>query len=195
MFVKTPCPQCGRLLTYPVTFVGRETACPTCRATVIVEPQEPPPVLAKATPPLRATADTAAGNRPVTLPLTSAASTAVAEPAPGPADAEASAEAFGTAPRVHVIDEDDGMDLGAPTVGAMPLPTAAEPTDAPRVQAVGFELWCLDQSILGGIGLIVVAIVWFAIGWYCGYVYFYPPILALLGIAAIVRGLLSDGPL
>ena len=62
-------------------------------------------------------------------------------------------------------------------------------------RGVGFEIWCLDRSILGGAALILAAIVWFVIGWWCGYIFFYPPILAVLGIVAILKSVLGGDSL
>ena len=62
-------------------------------------------------------------------------------------------------------------------------------------RGVGFEIWCLDRGILGGAALILAAIVWFVIGWWGGYIYFYPPVLAVLGIVAILKSVLGGDSL
>lgn len=48
-----------------------------------------------------------------------------------------------------------------------------------------------SRGVVGGLILIGVAVVWFVIGWQNGYIFFYPPILALIGVGAIVSDLLT----
>jgi hypothetical protein len=46
-------------------------------------------------------------------------------------------------------------------------------------------------SIITGAAMMLGAVVWFIAGLAFGYIFFYPPILFLLGIAAIVRGFMG----
>jgi len=39
--------------------------------------------------------------------------------------------------------------------------------------------------------MIAIAVVWFYLGWQAGFIFFYPPILALIGLVAILKGLLE----
>src|SRR5262245_9080026 len=48
-----------------------------------------------------------------------------------------------------------------------------------------------QAGVIGGIVMILVAVVWFVLGLKAGYIFFYPPILAVLGIAAIIKGIVS----
>ncbi len=43
---------------------------------------------------------------------------------------------------------------------------------------------------LGGIFMVIGALVWFIIGWSLGVIYIYPPALFLIGIVIIGRGVL-----
>lgn len=47
------------------------------------------------------------------------------------------------------------------------------------------------RQILGGIATMVAAVIWFFTGLYFGYLFFYPPVLFLLGLIAFVKGLLK----
>jgi hypothetical protein len=49
----------------------------------------------------------------------------------------------------------------------------------------------VDPSIIGGIVMMVGAVVWFVVGLKFGIIFFYPPVLFVLGIAAFVKGLLD----
>jgi len=173
MFVSTACPKCFRPLTYPTQVAGKQATCSACGATLTVPALEPAMASAPAPAVGHAAASATVANAPVTGVAPSGAS-------------------FGLVPPMPDVREDDGADL---VDGGFGLPTAAQPTDAPHVRAVGFELWCLDRSILGGAGLILAAIAWFVIGWWCGYIFFYPPILAVLGIAAILKSVLGGDSL
>ena len=194
MFIRTSCRRCGRTLTYSPKSAGKAIPCPSCGATMTVPAQQPATAQGASTQ--QAAASTGAPGEAAPAAWTAATATALAEP-PDPVSgapsvaADPSMASFGMVPPVPEVSEEEMANLPS---GGFQLPTAALPTDPPHVQAVGFELWCLDGGVVGGFVLILIAIVWFVIGWWCGYVFFYPPILAVLGIAAIVRGLLSGGP-
>ena len=40
--------------------------------------------------------------------------------------------------------------------------------------------------------MILIAVVWFVAGYIAGYIYFYPPILAAIGVYGVVKGI-ADG--
>ena len=48
-------------------------------------------------------------------------------------------------------------------------------------------------GIVGGVLIVVLAIVWFVIGLAAGRIYFYPPVLLVFGLISIARGLFA-GP-
>jgi hypothetical protein len=49
----------------------------------------------------------------------------------------------------------------------------------------------LNAGIVGGLIMILIAVVWFGGGLMFGIIFFYPPILAIIGIGAIIKGLAS----
>lgn len=49
----------------------------------------------------------------------------------------------------------------------------------------------LDKGMLGGIAMMAIAVVWFGLGWAAGYIFFYPPILFVIGLFGLVKGLLT----
>jgi hypothetical protein len=51
------------------------------------------------------------------------------------------------------------------------------------------EKAALNKGVLGGVLLIVIAVVWFVLGMSAGYIFYYPPILALIGVYGIFKGL------
>ncbi|HTU20060.1 MAG TPA: hypothetical protein VMG10_18490 [Gemmataceae bacterium] len=64
-----------------------------------------------------------------------------------------------------------------------------------RTPAVTFERgWfgSINAGVAGGILMILIAVVWFIGGLAVGYIFFYPPILLVIGIIAIVKGGLGN---
>lgn len=51
----------------------------------------------------------------------------------------------------------------------------------------------LNKQIVLGVFMMLGAVAWFALGWAGGRVYFYPPILFVLGIVSLARGLSNRG--
>jgi hypothetical protein len=49
----------------------------------------------------------------------------------------------------------------------------------------------IDKGVLGGVVMIAIAVIWFGVGWAAGYIYFYPPILFVIGLYALVKGLMT----
>lgn len=47
----------------------------------------------------------------------------------------------------------------------------------------------IRAGVLGGLAMIVIAAVWFFLGYQAGYIFYYPPILALVGVFAMLKGL------
>ena len=48
-----------------------------------------------------------------------------------------------------------------------------------------------SKAIWGGVGMMVGAVVWFVVGWMAGRIFFYPPILFVLGIVSLAKGLMA----
>ena len=46
-----------------------------------------------------------------------------------------------------------------------------------------------NAGLIGGVLMILIAVVWFAVGYSAGRIFFYPPVLLILGLVAIVKGL------
>ena len=47
------------------------------------------------------------------------------------------------------------------------------------------------KAIWGGVGMMVGAVVWFVVGWMAGRIFIYPPILFVLGLVALGKGLMA----
>ena len=72
------------------------------------------------------------------------------------------------------------------------LPLSARPVRRRRRSTPVFEQGWFGGSnvgVIGGLLMIVIAIVWFVVGLAVGYIFFYPPVLLVIGIIAVVKGL------
>lgn len=49
----------------------------------------------------------------------------------------------------------------------------------------------LDRGILGGVVMMGIAVVWFGLGWAAGYIFFYPPVLFVIGLFGTLKGLFT----
>ncbi|MCX6821981.1 MAG: hypothetical protein NTW30_04350 [Candidatus Aenigmarchaeota archaeon] len=49
----------------------------------------------------------------------------------------------------------------------------------------------IKKGVIGGIIMIGIATVWFIGGLYIGLIFFYPPILFLIGVYALIKGLVT----
>ena len=53
-----------------------------------------------------------------------------------------------------------------------------------------FETRIFNGSVVGGAIAMLVAVVWFVVGFFAGWVFFYPPILFIIGLIGFVRSLI-----
>jgi len=52
-----------------------------------------------------------------------------------------------------------------------------------------YEKKGMKKGVLGGVAMIVIAIVWFVLGLAADRIFYYPPILLIIGIVGDVKGL------
>lgn len=49
----------------------------------------------------------------------------------------------------------------------------------------------IKSGALGGIIMIAIAVLWFGLGYMAGYIFYYPPILFLIGVYALIKGIIT----
>jgi hypothetical protein len=49
----------------------------------------------------------------------------------------------------------------------------------------------LDYGVVGGLIMILIAVVWFFGGLFCGIIFYYPPILFIIGLFGLLKGLIT----
>ena len=58
--------------------------------------------------------------------------------------------------------------------------------------AFELEKSALNAGAMGGIGIMALAAVWFVGGYAAGYIFYYPPILFLIGLASTLKAVFAD---
>lgn len=64
--------------------------------------------------------------------------------------------------------------------------------EAQKSSTLGLSAIGIKSGVLAGIIAIVGAVIWFIVGLVNGYIFFYPPILFILGIVIFVKGLMNE---
>jgi uncharacterized membrane protein len=154
--------DCGRSLRVKDEAAGRKVRCPACGAAIAVpQPDTNPDIEDEALDLLLAAPD-----RPAS--------------APQPASAAAP-------------DEEPPRSSSKPTV---PPPAPHRPSNSPRPKPSarreksekrGLSI-AAQRSIIVGLLMMLGAAVWFFLGLAAGRIFFYPPIMFVLGIGAVIRG-------
>ncbi|HZT80354.1 MAG TPA: hypothetical protein VFA26_09035 [Gemmataceae bacterium] len=54
-----------------------------------------------------------------------------------------------------------------------------------------FERGLVNAGVLGGVIMCVIAVVWLVLGLMVGYLFYYPPVLFVVGVIAIVVGVVN----
>jgi hypothetical protein len=99
------------------------------------------------------------------------------------------------------FSDDDFYDFAAPTTkAASPAATsfpdlASEPP--PKIKypkpeendSFRHEKNGIEKGVLGGIAMIAISLIWFFGGLACGILFYYPPILFIIGVYAVIKGL------
>jgi hypothetical protein len=74
-------------------------------------------------------------------------------------------------------------------------PSYLQGEDPDRPPRVAFEKgWfgSINAGIVGGLLMIIIAVVWFVLGLMGGIIFFYPPILFVVGVVALIKGAFSE---
>ncbi len=83
---------------------------------------------------------------------------------------------------------------------APPMPATPNPYVSPAAQATkgkyrhgfGWEHRALDAGMMGGLGMMALAAVWFLVGFFClNRIFIYPPILFIIGLIGFFKGLFT----
>lgn len=160
--------ECGRALRLKDELAGKKVRCPDCSATVVVPQPEPDEAAFEVL-----AADDPADAAPPS-PIRESLSERPRRPPPPP------------------MDDDDPPPRKKIKVPGM---SGYDPDPPPRRMptVVAEEGWfgSINSGMIGGIIMILIAVVWFVGGMAAGIIFFYPPILLVIGIIAFLKGLFS----
>jgi ribosomal protein S27E len=167
------CSACSTTLRVPEKYWGKKVRCPQCKEVIAVPAGAAAPVAATKAP---------------------AAATTKAPAAAATDDVDfLDDDAF--------VDEDPYVDEPATTRSAPPRVGKSSKTSKsskpdPKAKSGGgafsMEKGMLNAGVLGGLGLMLGAVVWFVVGFLLGYIFYYPPIMFIIGFVALVKGLIGS---
>ncbi len=164
MPVSFTCP-CGQHLEVEDEYAGMQVSCPTCRG-VVTAPARPRRVVAR---PLAPPPAADPGFEVVDAPPRKPA------PRPRPVDDEDDDR-----PRRRRRDEEEDPEDRRARLRYLD-------TEKPR----SYESRLLSGSVIGGAVAMAVAVVWFVAGLAVGIIFFYPPILFVLGLIGFIHGVIK----
>ena len=168
--IEIVCTSCQRRLSVPGSAAGKKVKCPCGVATAVPNAGSAPPAPIPANDPFGMPA-----NDPFGMPADD-------NPFAAPADE------FGENPYATSGSGEYGI-TSAPAYMSAPKPrkkAERKKTSAPT-GAGGLDM----GQVLGGAGMMVGAVVWLVVGLMCGWIFFYPPILFIIGLVTMVKGFLS----
>lgn len=90
----------------------------------------------------------------------------------------------------HLAAEEPGMSQST-TVTSDELRSKAAPPQKNYEGAFGWEKKGWDNGVVGGLIMIAISLVWFFGGLAAGVIFYYPPILFLIGVVGLLRGIFS----
>ncbi len=104
-------------------------------------------------------------------------------------------------PKRRPVPEDDDERITAKTPPPRPKPAPAKKkrVDPPKYKRQRSERigsrdryrtsgLVVNSSIISGLLMMGGAVLWFVVGLYAGWIFYYPPILFILGVASVIRG-------
>lgn len=180
--VKVPvsCPQCGKQLMVPTTAAGKQGRCPACTHVFML----PALLEAPESDDLPQLAPLASDSFGQNVPTSGYQLQPTAPPAYSPASYP-----YGNPPAQQPY---------APQQPVNPYMTNAYAQAAEKQQnpekyshAFGLEQRGFDAGMMGGLAMMLIGGVWFVAGLYFGLIFWYAPILCVIGLVGFVRGMFT----
>jgi len=163
--IQVTCPQCGKRLTVPAESLGKKARCPGCSSLF--------PLQASTEAPLAQAPRAPAKVEPYRAPT---AGDYASQPIP-PLQQNLPTTPITSAPVANPFSS-------AP-------PAAATTSSGKYNHGFGWEHRGWDAGVLGGLAMMGIAVLWFVLGLACGIIFYYPPVLFVLGLVGVIRGLVT----
>ncbi|MCA9058966.1 MAG: hypothetical protein KDA85_10720 [Planctomycetaceae bacterium] len=179
--IQVQCIQCDKRLAVPATAAGKRIRCPSCQGVVTVPQSSQSSATSFGSP---------AESRRATSPSRSvgAAPSAAAKPRRAAKPRSAEPEA---------VSDDDFIDdfaipdpyahpgqYGAPTRTVQNFRSVAAPPPVKPAHGPG-KTMLIGAAMMGG------AIVWFVGGLFADIIFFYPPVMFVIGLVTFIKGMLG----
>jgi hypothetical protein len=181
MPIALSCP-CGRALNIKDEFAGRKIRCPACKSVLAVpaaeKEAEGDDLMLEVLP-----ADEPEDSRPHRESRRAAIQAELPEvlPVRSPSRGEENVSSI----RRRRDEEDQ-------PVKRRPKLRREQPRRGPRVAFEEGWFGSINSGVVGGVLMILIAVVWFIAGLAGGIIFFYPPILFVVGLIAIAKGLAGN---
>lgn len=173
------CNACSTTLRVPEKYWGKKIRCPQCKETIAV--------------PAGATASAGVSKAPSSTSTKAPASAATKAP-PATDDVDFLDDSAFLDDENPYADDAAAPLSAPPRVGKSSKSSKSSKPD-PKAKAgggaFGMEKKMVGSGILGGIGLMVGAVVWFVLGLMADRIFFYPPIMFIIGLVAVIKGLIG----
>jgi hypothetical protein len=184
MPVRLKC-ACARTLVIKETLAGKRVKCPACAQVVLVPLPEP-----------ESDADADAVNVLLTKPAPPRRSEQIRVRPKAP-EAISELPVLPAPPRRPADEPPPKKKYSWAKEGDRPSKSKERQKHKPRERSsrvVFEEGWfgSVSAGALGGLLMMVIAVVWFVLGYLAGWIYFYPPVLFVVGFIAFVRGLSGE---
>jgi len=184
MLITFRCP-CGEALEVEPRYAGMDVQCPTCQKVVVAPAAKPTVVKPVSSRP--GSGSRAGLGTPTKQPLK-----------PQIADDDDDEDRPRKRRRI-VDDEDDEDDRPRKRRPRDDEEDEEDEDDRPRKRKkkpkadgpFAMEQRIFNGSVVGGAIAMLIAVVWFVIGLFAGWVFFYPPILFIVGLIGFIKGLVS----
>ena len=193
MPISVACPSCGHSMRVKDEFAGRKIRCPKCTTVLVAEEIA------------QIVDDNEIDLEPLPTPVARQKPRAAPEPDLFAEDDVAPSRSKKSGP--NIVGNNRGYSLGKPATRRdrddddddveeleeqpreykRKKKTVRRRREAEPASSSGGGL------VLLGIAMIIGAIVWFVVGWMNGTIFFYPPILAIIGFVNIVKGMTGQG--
>jgi hypothetical protein len=183
--------DCGRSLRVKDELAGRKVRCPVCKCVLAVPQADQPLEVIPAESPFSGARASDSDSPPLVRRKYPSTPEEDVDPEPKPVV------------RRKVPQSDPDEDSSEPIVRAK-YPSDSPPRPRPpgrlkrrpRKSRDGLALeegWfgSMNAGVIGGVIMMVIAVVWFVVGLHLGWIFFYPPILFIIGIGAFIKGLVG----